>query len=43
MAKLVVLKFGEGSVEAGFPVTLQIAEEQDVPIGQGLAYHHWQK
>ena len=26
--KLVVLKFGEGSIEIGFPVTLQISEEQ---------------
>ncbi len=29
MGKLVVLKFGEGSFESGFPVTLQIGEEQD--------------
>ncbi|HEY9640587.1 MAG TPA: CHASE2 domain-containing protein [Coleofasciculaceae cyanobacterium] len=38
MAKLVVLKFGEGSVESGFPVTLQIAVEQDAATGQHLAY-----
>ena len=29
MGKLVVLKFGEGSFESGFPVTLQIGQEQD--------------
>ncbi|MGF1986384.1 MAG: hypothetical protein RMY62_000645 [Nostoc sp. ZfuVER08] len=27
MTKLVVLKFGKGTFEAGFPVTLQIGEE----------------
>ncbi|WP_066384226.1 MULTISPECIES: CHASE2 domain-containing protein [unclassified Anabaena] len=31
MAKLVVLKFGEGSLEQGFTVTLQIGEESDRP------------
>ncbi|MBI4781423.1 MAG: CHASE2 domain-containing protein [Oscillatoriophycideae cyanobacterium NC_groundwater_1537_Pr4_S-0.65um_50_18] len=35
--KLVVLKFGEGSVETGFSVTLQISEEQDAQ--PGLAYY----
>jgi CHASE2 domain-containing sensor protein len=37
VAKLVVLKFGEGSVEAGFPVTLQIVEEQSTGESR-LAY-----
>jgi CHASE2 domain-containing sensor protein len=36
--KLVVLKFGEGSLETGFPVTLQISEEQDT-LRPGLAYY----
>ena len=36
--KLVVLKFGEGSLETGFPVTLQISEEQDI-FRPGLAYY----
>lgn len=31
MAKLVVLKFGDGGFEQGFPVTLQIGEERDRP------------
>ncbi len=31
MTKLVVLKFGKGSFEAGFPVTLQIGEEDSRP------------
>lgn len=31
MGKLVVLKFGEGSFEQGFPVTLQIGEDGDRP------------
>ncbi|ABA23483.1 possible Sensor with Chase2 domain [Trichormus variabilis ATCC 29413] len=31
MAKLVVLKFGDGSFEQGFTVTLQIGEESDRP------------
>ncbi|MBD2335821.1 CHASE2 domain-containing protein [Calothrix sp. FACHB-156] len=31
MAKLVVLKFGKGSFEAGFPVTLQIGQENSRP------------
>jgi CHASE2 domain-containing sensor protein len=45
VGKLVVLKFGEGSFESGFPVTLQIGEEQDQVIqpsgnqaSQGFAY-----
>ena len=33
MGKLVVLKFSEGSFESGFPVTLQIGEEQDQAQG----------
>ncbi|MDZ7962614.1 MAG: CHASE2 domain-containing protein [Aulosira sp. DedQUE10] len=31
MTKLVVLKFGKGSFEAGFPVTLQIGQENSRP------------
>ncbi|MBD2497919.1 CHASE2 domain-containing protein [Nostoc sp. FACHB-280] len=31
MTKLVVLKFGKGSFEAGFPVTLQLGEENSRP------------
>lgn len=31
MGKLVVLRIGEGSFEAGFPVTVQIGEEDDRP------------
>lgn len=31
MAKLVILKFGDGSFELGFTVTLQIGEESDRP------------
>ncbi|PPS45408.1 CHASE2 domain-containing protein [Chroococcidiopsis sp. TS-821] len=36
MAKLVVLKVGEGSFEQGFPVTMQIGEEGDAPAVQTL-------
>ncbi|MBW4613870.1 MAG: CHASE2 domain-containing protein [Desmonostoc vinosum HA7617-LM4] len=53
MGKLVVLKFGEGSFEQGFAVTLQIGEEHERPsteiIGKlppsaemPLYYSHWQ-
>ncbi|MDZ8027210.1 MAG: CHASE2 domain-containing protein [Nostoc sp. DedQUE11] len=53
MTKLVVLKFGKGSFEAGFPVTLQIGEENSRPetevIGElppdqelPLNFHFWQ-
>ncbi|MEH1845787.1 MAG: CHASE2 domain-containing protein [Nostoc sp.] len=53
MGKLVVLKFGEGSFEQGFAVTLQIGEEQERAateiIGRlpsfpemPLYYSHWQ-
>ena len=41
MGKLVVLKFSEGSFESGFPVTLQIGEEQEQALGvnqAGFAY-----
>jgi len=36
VAKLVVLKVGEGSFEQGFPVTMQIGEEGDSPAIQTL-------
>lgn len=36
MAKLVVLKVGEGTFEQGFPVTMQIGEEGDSPVIQTL-------
>jgi len=36
VAKLVVLKVGEGSFEQGFPVTMQIGEEGDAPAIQTL-------
>jgi hypothetical protein len=36
VGKLVVLKFGEGSFESGFPVTLQIGEEQDQAAQSGV-------
>ncbi|HLP90827.1 MAG TPA: CHASE2 domain-containing protein [Nostocaceae cyanobacterium] len=53
MGKLVVLKFGEGSFDQGFSVTLQISEERQLPsieITGKLppapellqAYNHWQ-
>lgn len=53
MGKLVILKFGEGSFEQGFPVTLQIGEESARPATevQGKlppapeilrAYQRWQ-
>jgi CHASE2 domain-containing sensor protein len=53
VAKLVVLKVGEGSFEQGFPVTMQIGEEGDSPAIQTLGklppaseipqyYHCWQ-
>lgn len=53
MGKLVVLKFGEGSFEQGFAVTLQIGEECDRPSTEitgklppspemPLYYSHWQ-
>ena len=52
-SKLVVLKFGEGSFEQGFAVTLQIGEEHDRPSTEimgklppfpemPLYYSHWQ-
>ena len=34
MAKLVVIKLGEGTFEQGFPVTLQIGEEGDPPSAE---------
>ncbi|MGF1987395.1 MAG: CHASE2 domain-containing protein [Nostoc sp. ZfuVER08] len=53
MGKLVVLKFGEGSFEQGFAVTLQIGEEHKRPTTEvtgklppfpemPLYYSHWQ-
>ncbi|MEH2386385.1 MAG: CHASE2 domain-containing protein [Nostoc sp.] len=53
MGKLVVLKFGEGSFEQGFPVTLQIGEEHQHATTEitgklpsfpemPLYYSHWQ-
>ncbi|MEA5572367.1 hypothetical protein, partial [Calothrix sp. UHCC 0171] len=53
MGKLVVLKFGDGSFEQGFPVTLQISRESELPsieiVGRLSAasklpiyYNHWQ-
>ncbi|MEH2199760.1 CHASE2 domain-containing protein [Nostoc sp.] len=53
MGKLVVLKFGEGSFEQGFAVTLQIGEEQERATTEitgklpsfpemPLYYSHWQ-
>lgn len=53
MGKLVVLKFTDGSFEAGFSVTLQIGEERDRPTTEitgklppcpemHLYYSHWQ-
>ncbi|UKP00496.1 CHASE2 domain-containing protein [Nostoc sp. UHCC 0870] len=53
MGKLVVLKLGTGSFEAGFPVTLQIGDENVRPIVEiigelppnpeiPLFYHQWQ-
>ncbi len=53
MSKLVVLKFGEGSFEQGFAVTLQIGEEHEHAAAQitgklpsfpemPLYYSHWQ-
>ncbi|YAF95639.1 MAG: CHASE2 domain-containing protein [Nodularia sp. CChRGM 3473] len=53
MAKLVVLKFGDGSFDQGFTVTLQIGEESDRPATEitgklppspemPLYYHRWQ-
>lgn len=53
MGKLVVLKFGEGSFEQGFAVTLQIGEEQERAATEitgrlpsfpemPLYYSHWQ-
>ncbi|ODG98165.1 sensor protein Chase2 [Nostoc sp. KVJ20] len=53
MGKLVVLKLGTGSFEAGFPVTLQIGDENVRPIVEisgelppdpeiVLCYHQWQ-
>ncbi|MBE9037115.1 CHASE2 domain-containing protein [aff. Roholtiella sp. LEGE 12411] len=53
MGKLVVLKFGEGSFEQGFAVTLQIGEEYERPSTEitgklppspemPLYYSHWQ-
>ncbi len=53
MAKLVVLKFGDGSFDVGFNVTLQIGEESDRPATEitgklppcpemPLYYAHWQ-
>ncbi|WP_413173777.1 CHASE2 domain-containing protein [Anabaena azotica] len=53
MDKLVVLKLGTGSFEVGFPVTLQIGDENARPIveitaelppdpGIPLCYHQWQ-
>ncbi|MEH2261769.1 CHASE2 domain-containing protein [Nostoc sp.] len=53
MGKLVVLKFGEGSFEQGFAVTLQISEEQERATTEitgklpsfpemPLYYSHWQ-
>ncbi|WP_392535733.1 CHASE2 domain-containing protein [Nostoc sp. C117] len=53
MSKLVVLKFGEGSFEQGFTVTLQIGEEHERPATEitgklppfpqmPLYYSHWQ-
>jgi CHASE2 domain-containing sensor protein len=53
MGKLVVLKFGNGSFEQGFPVTLQIATEGELPsveivgrlpeaIKLPIYYNHWQ-
>ncbi|MBE9199445.1 MULTISPECIES: CHASE2 domain-containing protein [unclassified Nodularia (in: cyanobacteria)] len=53
MSKLVVLKLGTGSFEAGFPVTLQIGDENVRPVVEitgelppdsdiPLCYHQWQ-
>lgn len=53
LGKLVVLKLGTGSFEAGFPVTLQIGDEDFRPIVEitgelppnldiPLVYHQWQ-
>ena len=53
MGKLVVLKFGEGSFEQGFAVTLQIGEEHERAATEitgklpsfpemPLYYSHWQ-
>ncbi|AFZ23943.1 putative transmembrane sensor domain protein [Cylindrospermum stagnale PCC 7417] len=53
MGKLVVLKFGEGSFDQGFAVTLQIGEERERPSTEisgklppspemPLHYSHWQ-
>ncbi|BAY22412.1 adenylate cyclase [Calothrix sp. NIES-2100] len=53
MGKLVVLKIGEGSFEQGFPVTIEIGDENARPIVEMTGklppnteipcdYHHWQ-
>lgn len=53
MAKVVVLKFGKGSFEQGFPVILQISEENTLPFAEitgelpadrdlPACYHQWQ-
>ncbi|MEA5552677.1 CHASE2 domain-containing protein [Anabaena cylindrica UHCC 0172] len=53
LGKLIVLKLGTGSFEAGFPVTLQIGDENVRPIVEisgelppypeiALCYHQWQ-
>ncbi|MDZ8185748.1 MAG: CHASE2 domain-containing protein [Nostoc sp. ChiSLP02] len=53
MNKLVILKLGAGSFEAGFPITLQIGDENaranveitgELPPNSDipLCYHHWQ-
>ncbi len=51
--KLVILKLGEGNLETGFPITLQIGEENTRPTVEitgnlpanpeiNRHYHHWQ-
>lgn len=53
MGKLVVLKIGEGSFEQGFPVTIQIGDENARPVVEMIGalppnpeiprnYHRWQ-
>ncbi len=53
MGKLVILKLGEGNLETGFPIILQIGEENTRPTVEITAnlpanpeisrhYHHWQ-
>jgi CHASE2 domain-containing sensor protein len=53
VGKLVILKLGEGSFEQGFPVTLQIGDENSRPVLEITAelppypeiprsYHYWQ-